>query len=142
MAQPSKEVKARYRESHREELRAKGRAYAATHKEEFLVREKRYRQEGREWVEKRDFSRNLRRYGMSVEEFNRIMILQSGCCAICKCPPSESMHGRLHVDHDHVTGKNRGLLCHACNCGLGNFRENLLALDAAKIYLQQFNKIG
>ncbi len=45
----------------------------------------------------------------------------------------------MSVDHDHVTGKIRGLLCHYCNVGIGNFRENQESLAAAIEYLNSYS---
>ena len=62
-----------------------------------------------------------RRYGLTVEDYQRIFLLQDGCCAICERKPSENR--RLSLDHDHSCcagtrscGKCvRGLLCDSCN---------------------------
>jgi len=60
---------------------------------------------------------------------------QEGVCAICRRPPSAMTH--LAVDHDHSTGVVRGLLCGACNLGLGNFRDDPDLLWRANQYLYQ-----
>lgn len=55
-------------------------------------------------------------------------------CGICKNPETCRKDGStrtLSVDHDHLTGKVRGLLCHRCNAGLGYFRDNIDYLSAA-----------
>lgn len=56
---------------------------------------------------------------------------QGGCCAICKAPKGN----KLCVDHDHRTGKVRGLLCSNCNAGLGMFKDSEDLLQSAKGYL-------
>lgn len=53
-----------------------------------------------------------RLYGVSKEQYEGMLSKQGGCCAICKRPPKRY---RLAVDHDHKTGKVRGLLCSPCN---------------------------
>lgn len=59
-------------------------------------------------------------------------------CHICKRESSaDKLHGRLHVDHDHVTGKVRGLLCKSCNTGLGAFEDNLDLLFKAMGYIEK-----
>jgi hypothetical protein len=58
------------------------------------------------------------KYGMSVEEYDKMLEAQGGVCAICK-GPSKRKNGLFDVDHDHKTGKVRGLLCHGCNTGIG-----------------------
>jgi len=55
---------------------------------------------------------------------------QGGVCAICKAAPA------AHVDHDHATGRVRALLCFNCNGGLGQFKDNPVALHAAAYYVQ------
>jgi hypothetical protein len=61
------------------------------------------------------------RYGISLEEYSKILEIQNGVCAICneKCPTGRN----LAVDHCHATGKVRGLLCVRCNQGLGHFMD-------------------
>ena len=52
--------------------------------------------------------------GVTDEGYSRMLAAQSGCCAICGNPPKKGGR-RLNVDHNHRTGKVRGLLCHRCN---------------------------
>ena len=56
--------------------------------------------------------------GVTDEDYARMLDAQGGGCAICGNPPRSR---RLHVDHDHRTGKVRGLLCFRCNRGLPNY---------------------
>lgn len=56
------------------------------------------------------------KYGLSRGQYDMLLRIQHGACALCLRPPSNI---RLHVDHDHRTGIVRGLLCHRCNRGLG-----------------------
>src|ERR1700678_1494411 len=60
------------------------------------------------------------RYGIWLEEYNIMFIDQKGCCAICSLPQSNFTR-RFAVDHCHLTGKVRGLLCAKCNTALGQF---------------------
>jgi hypothetical protein len=75
-------------------------------------------------------------YGLSIEEYDRILLLQDGKCAICKTDTPNG-RGRFHVDHDHNTEKIRGLLCHHCNLALGNFKDNIHNLLSAIAYLNR-----
>jgi hypothetical protein len=59
---------------------------------------------------------------------------QNGCCAICGVHQSE-VSKRFSVDHNHSTGKVRGLLCNHCNRGLGHFRDDPMLLEFAAQYL-------
>jgi Recombination endonuclease VII len=56
-----------------------------------------------------------RALGVTDEEYARLLAAQGGHCALC---PNEPKTRRLHVDHDHATGRVRGLLCHRCNRNL------------------------
>jgi hypothetical protein len=70
-------------------------------------------------------------YGITAADYDRMLAEQGGLCALCRERPAE------HVDHDHVTGRVRGLLCFCCNQGLGNFRDRADVLRLAVGYLQQ-----
>ena len=61
-------------------------------------------------------------YGISLDDYNELFIQQGGKCAICGKLQSEFDYP-FHVDHDHKTGKVRGLLCSGCNTGLGHFEK-------------------
>lgn len=62
------------------------------------------------------------RYGITLEEFEKLLDKQGGCCAACSTKHQETngRAGKLHVDHDHSTGAVRGLLCGPCNNALGH----------------------
>ncbi len=64
---------------------------------------------------------------------------QDGKCAICGTAEPGGRGKRLHVDHCHETGLVRGLLCYACNTGLGLFRHNSQSLEQAQAYLKRNN---
>lgn len=70
-------------------------------------------------------------YGIHPETFYRLGAKQNGLCAICKKAPLKC------VDHDHKTGKWRGLVCKPCNSGLGMFRDCTKILFRAIQYLQR-----
>lgn len=80
-----------------------------------------------------DLKRNLRQYNLSPVDYYKLLEVQGGFCKICKMPPNKK---RLHVDHDHKTGRIRGLLCTNCNTGLGHFKENSRLLEEAINYLK------
>jgi hypothetical protein len=74
-----------------------------------------------------------RKYGMTLEEYDAMLEAQGGGCFICSRPPREDIS--LHVDHDHSTGKVRGILCFCCNNALADFREDPALLAKAAAYL-------
>lgn len=80
------------------------------------------------------------KYQITQEYRNQLLEKQSGLCAICRVVAHTSRKP-LHIDHDHVTGKVRGLLCHSCNVGIGFLKENTEILENAKQYLSKhFNQ--
>jgi len=82
-----------------------------------------------------------RRYGVSIEWYEEALAKQGGVCAICKKPESLAIKGQtvaLAVDHDHATGKARGLLCKLCNTGLGVFQDDPNLLAKAADYLLSY----
>ncbi len=82
----------------------------------------------------------LRKYGLTVVEFDRMYQIQQGCCAICK--RHQTAVGKiLEVDHDHKTGKVRGLLCRSCNLTIGYVKEDTTTLQSAISYLSYWKSI-
>lgn len=79
---------------------------------------------------------NAKKVGLSWEEYLRISKEQNGLCMICKKPNTIKYNRRLVLDHDHVTEKFRGLLCHHCNLMLGASKDNPETLLAAVKYLE------
>jgi hypothetical protein len=72
-----------------------------------------------------------RRYGITAAEADHLLEKQSGLCAICGAAPAR------HVDHDHLTGAVRALLCFNCNGGLGQFKDDPAVLRAAAEYVEE-----
>lgn len=72
------------------------------------------------------------KYRVTREQYETMLKDQDDKCPICNDP----LDGRIHVDHDHKTGKVRGLLCHRCNVGLGFFNDRIRFLAAAIVYLE------
>ena len=81
-------------------------------------------------------------YGISTEEYQKILISQKRVCAICgnKELTKEGVENNLCVDHNHLTGRVRGLLCRKCNSGIGMFRDNSELLFNAIRYLKETDK--
>src|SRR5262249_25852207 len=71
------------------------------------------------------------RYGITEEEGRGVLLAPRGGCGVCGAPGPE------HVDHDHVTGEVRGILCFNCNGGLGQFKDNIATMRNAIDYLEE-----
>jgi hypothetical protein len=69
-------------------------------------------------------ARELRRAGVSLATYKRMLERQGGRCAICGKKSPDKGHARFSVDHDHRTGKIRGLLCRNCNAGIRFLKDN------------------
>lgn len=77
-----------------------------------------------------------RQYGISLNDYNRILKNQNNCCAICKTKSSGTSNKQnFCVDHCHKTGTIRGLLCDNCNKVLGIIKDNNYILGMLSVYL-------
>ena len=86
------------------------------------------------------------KYGVSEKEVYDAYKQQVGKCLICSLELTIPTIGSknktasvFHIDHNHITGKFRGLLCHHCNTGLGHFKDDIRLLVKAQEYLQNGN---
>lgn len=79
-----------------------------------------YRTTHREEIRVRNRKRWLKKYGLDIEAYERLLASQGGVCMLCQRPPDDQ---RLAVDHDHNSGKVRGLLCAWCNRILGTIES-------------------
>lgn len=80
------------------------------------------------------------KYGLTEDLHQELKNIQENKCAICGSKPDKGTttnSNELHIDHDHETNEVRGLLCHFCNVGLGQFKDNEQLLFAAIQYLRQ-----
>lgn len=77
-----------------------------------------------------------RRFGLTLEQYDEMLKSQGGGCALCKRPPPA--RSALHVDHDHETGRVRGLLCFTCNNALGDFEDDAVRLREAARYVESY----
>lgn len=125
------ERKSAYRSAYTERLRADPARLELllAHKREYLRRP--------EVKAARAIYMREREYQLTDEQFQKMLSDQQGRCLICQQLPegNDPRMQKLHVDHCHVTGKVRGLLCSPCNKGLGHFKDNRTLLAAAIQYL-------
>lgn len=91
---------------------------------------RRWRAENAEWSE---LARSCRKRGITIDQYHAKAEAQDFMCAIC----GDDVR-RLVIDHDHKTGKVRGLLCSNCNTGIGLLRESQSVLRSAEQYIFQY----
>lgn len=85
----------------------------------------------------KQWARKLRQnFNLTPEQYQQMVQDQDGLCNICKIHLS-SLRRRLDVDHNHVTGKIRGLLCDSCNKALGLLKDSSTSLLNALEYLER-----
>ncbi len=78
-----------------------------------------------------------RQYGITVEDYDRLLQSQANSCAVCKTATSGVKSNAFYVDHCHKTGKVRGLLCSKCNSGIGMLGDTAAAVQSAADYLRK-----
>lgn len=99
-------------------------------KESRKLKRRKYSDKERNWLLKY-------RYGITLEEFNNMFELQGRTCALCDSSKSDSKN--FVVDHDHKSGKVRGILCSYCNRALGMFKDDVDILNKAIVYLKRLH---
>lgn len=82
------------------------------------------------------FWRRIKCYGIGKKEYDALWKIQAGKCGICK---ENLQNVKIDVDHDHVTGRVRGLLCHQCNLNL-HVIENQSFVQNAQAYLVKYSQ--
>jgi hypothetical protein len=134
-------------------LAARKAKYAAN-PEPYIARVKKWQQENSERLNayRREYNQRperkraerdghlRRKYGIGVDDYERMLLSQDGGCAICGDPGPDT--GSLHVDHDHASRHVRGLLCVSCNNALGAFRESFDIFQAAADYLDRDDELA
>ncbi len=124
--------------------REKAKGYARTsylaNREERLEYQRRYREENREQYLATNRDWHLRtKFGINLEEYERCVRDQDGCCAICDEPQTGDR--KLAVDHDHETGEVRALLCTRCNVAIGLLRDDPVLAERVAGYLASFGRL-
>lgn len=76
------------------------------------------------------------KYGLSLDEVRGMAEKQNHRCAVCDIRAEDAPRQKLNVDHSHVTGKVRKLLCHHCNVALGHLRDDRTILARLDQYLK------
>ena len=126
-----------YMDANREQRRAYEKKYRADHGDKLRAYDAKYHRDARkknpQWTRSRQLWQN---YKITLEDYEALLAAQGGHCAMCPAAPDAQYHGVLHVDHDHGTGRVRGLLCHHCNTAIGLLREDANAAARMAQYLR------
>jgi hypothetical protein len=128
------EYQKQYRLIHKEEMREYHKQHYIKHREEKREYKKQYNISHRK--ERRE--RGLKMYGLTPEQYDEMFAKQNGCCAICG-KHQKRFKQTLNVDHNHITGKIRELLCHSCNSAIGLMKDSKIMLNKALLYLEKHN---
>ena len=123
----------KYRDTHKEKVSGYKKLYREKHSEEI----KKYAKEHKE--ANPEYYRNymlVYRFGITLEDYNNMFNIQKGCCAVCGKHQSE-LNRILAVDHDHDTGKVRGLLCMSCNTSIGKLGDSIESIEKVLSYLKK-----
>ena len=120
------------RVKNRERILEYKKKYTERNRERIAKYQKKYREENRESKIAHYY---LSKYGLTPEQRADMFQKQEGKCAICRNPFQNALY--THVDHDHKTGKVRGMLCYSCNLLIGFAREDESVLLAAINYIKE-----
>jgi len=126
-----RENKRRWTKDNQERARENWRKWYEKNREDQAEKRKERRREN---PDKETNLRLIRQYGITLDERRELQKKQNNKCAIC------GEKKKLHVDHDHITGRVIACLCGNCNKGLGCFHESKTLLKKATVYLEKHNK--
>lgn len=115
-----------WREKNKELHLSRAREYHKENRERLLERKRNHRKQNPDLYAKK---LRLKKYGLSHDQYEKMLQAQDGKCAICREP------GKLVVDHHHETDVVRALLCSPCNTAIGLFKEDTERMQAAIRYL-------
>jgi len=92
---------------------------------------------GTSYKEKDRNKHYLRKYGITIEDYNQMLVEQKGMCKICGTKTPGDNITNFIVDHCHDTGVVRGLLCRKCNTGIGYLQDSYKVVQQAAYYLKE-----
>lgn len=137
--------------SHKAENNAYSKKWAKEHRERVNIYQRKWAKQNKEkvklahkkWADKNPdylhYWAARYHFGLTRVEYDRMYQIQEGACAICRKHQTE-FKKRLAIDHNHKTGRVRGLLCDACNHLIANAKENTCILQATIQYLLKHQK--
>lgn len=125
-----------WRAANREKANAWARRWRAAHTDRARATNRRWSKAHPDRTRELRIEAKFRRYGLTLDQYHALLERQGEQCAICRCV-IKPVGRETHIDHDHVSGTVRGLLCERCNVGLGSFKDRPGVLRAAAAYLER-----
>lgn len=125
-----KKQRKEYRQKNKERLKENKKEYYQKNKEHIKEQHKEWHQKNKQYNKEYQYKK---KYNLTLEEIDQILIIQNHKCAICGKSLIET---KRCTDHDHKTDKVRGILCTKCNLGLGHFNDDLDLLKKVIIYIE------
>lgn len=119
---------------HKDQIRAKSKKWMEANKDRVKANKQAYYAA----CPARAKSTNLRKYGITLVQYLSLVQHHDSKCALCRCSSPGHRGYSWFVDHDHGTGKVRGILCNNCNQGLGKLRDSSRLLRIAANYIESF----
>lgn len=119
-----------YRKENILKIRISQASFYKKNRDKLLQYQKDYR---KNFADKKRNTDIMSRYGITLEQYKTMLLLQKGLCAICK-----SLMIRPGIDHCHKTKKVRGLLCSNCNLGIGIFKDSVQIMESAIEYIKSY----
>jgi hypothetical protein len=133
------EYKKRWRVANKDKIKEIDRRSKEKHKAARYEKAKVWKKKNPDKVKRLNRRTHLKRkYGITEEQYNLMLESQNLCCALCEKHQQELIRP-LGVDHNHATGKVRGLLCHECNAAIGLVKEDINLLFKIIDYLKRYN---
>jgi hypothetical protein len=124
---------AKYRENPRPTIERVMR-WQRANREQYQARQREYVESGKKSISNRK-SHLKRKYGLTLAEFDTLLASQGGGCAICGLPDADN------VDHDHDTGRVRGILCFPCNVAVGLLHDSEERARSAAAYISRDDEL-
>ena len=119
--------------THPVETRERNREYREKNRERRRVSHRAWRAKNIEKVKRVAQKHHYKKYGLTVAEYEALVVSQNGLCALCRTKPKH----KLYVDHDHETNKRRALLCQRCNIFIGHLETTPVPVLKALAYIKR-----
>ncbi len=130
------EKRKEYYQKNKEKRKEYGKKYYQLNKEKRKEYDHLNKEKRNKYSRKSYLLRTLKKHGLTMDDHKRMLREQNNCCAICG-KRKETLSMAMAIDHCHITGKVRGLLCRDCNVGIGTMRDSVELLKKAIEYLEK-----